>query len=71
MGVRRKGKLTGGARLSVALGGNGCAGVAGPVLGGGEAGRGGLAGVRVRAWGLGHGTASGRAEQAGRAGRGS
>ena len=38
------------------------------MLGGGEAGRGGLAGVCVRAWGLGHGTASGRAEQAGQAG---
>ena len=62
---------------------NGRAGLAGPVLGGGEAGRGGLAGVRVsacgrarcgprqgcvRARGLGRGTASGQAEQAGRAG---
>ena len=38
------------------------------MLGEGGAGRGGLAGVRVRAWGLGRGTASDWAEQAGRAG---
>ena len=38
------------------------------MLGEGGAGRGGLAGVRVREWELGRGTALGRAEQAGRAG---
>ena len=38
------------------------------MLGEGGAGRGGLTGVRVRAWELGRGTASGRAEQAGLAG---
>ena len=45
--MRKRVKLTGGAHLSVALDTNGCAGVAGPVLGGGEAGRGGLMGMRV------------------------